>query len=199
MRNATIYIEWSELFANPIPDDLIDLWTAGAHGDQALAQAMSATSVSYQQAHPDLALRLLDVVGEVDAVHDVDVALTIMQLAQSKSLDEWAPTIRHHPDRIAQLNSLVERDMRIGIVSDSVWSRIWIDQFLTRDAVPYHLLVVANEGNYKLHRVDAWGEAIIRLGPGQVICGDETKAIGAHEAGLQVHQWDYIDDLIARF
>lgn len=199
MTSSTILVEWSELIEHPLEDDLIDLWIAVQNQHGVDAKALSATALAYQAAYPDRAVRIVDVVSEVDAIHDVDVGATIMALTKSKTLDEWAPSIRHNQARVSQLTALHNHGHTIGIVSESVWSRSWTQQFLDRDQVPYDGLFVANEGNWRLNYPDAWGDAITRLGHGIAICTDERKVAGAHATGLKVHPWTWIDAQTAHF
>lgn len=192
MRSSSVFVEWSELFAKPLDDDLIDLWVAveSAHG--VAAADLSATAQAFIESQPDRALRIVDVVSEVDAVHDVDVGATIMALSQSKTLDEWAPSIRHNEDRVAHLQALADAGAQIGIVTESVWSRSWITQFLDRDQVPYSAILIANEGNWRLDHPAAWEDGIARLGPGVAICQDQRKAAGALASGLVVKDWCWV-------
>lgn len=192
MRSSSVFVEWSELFAKPLDDDLIDLWAAveAAHGVP--AAEVSATAQAFIRSQPDRAFRIVDVVSEVDAVHDVDVGATIMALTQNQSLDEWAPSIRHNADRVASLRQLVAQGAQIGIVTESVWSRSWITQFLDRDQVPYSAVLIANEGNWRLDHPAAWEDGIARLGPGVAICQDQRKAAGALASGLVVKDWCWV-------
>ncbi|WP_336249766.1 hypothetical protein [Stomatohabitans albus] len=192
MVTPSVFIEWSELFIASLDDDLIDLWTVAAHQLQVDAQALSRTAKGFQETHHDQALRIVDVVSEVDAVHDVDVAATIMAITQTHDLDEWAPTIRHDPEKVALLQKLHAAGIHIGIISESVWSRNWVHQFLDRDHVAYDKLIIANEGNWRLHFPDAWEDAVTHLGPGEVICSDERKASGAIQINLRIRSWLWV-------
>lgn len=192
MRSSSVFVEWSELFVKPLDDDLIDLWAAveSAHGVP--AAAVSSTAQTFIASQPDRAFRIVDVVSEVDAVHDVDVGATIMALTQNQTLDEWAPSIRHNVERVALLRDLADQGVRVGIVTESVWSRSWITQFLDRDHVPYSAVLIANEGNWRLDHPAAWEDGIARLGPGVAICQDQRKAAGALASGLVVKNWCWV-------
>lgn len=192
MRSSSVFVEWSELFAKPLDDDLIDLWAAVESAYGVPAADVAATAQAFIRSQPDRAFRIVDVVSEVDAVHDVDVGATIMALTQNQTLDDWAPSIRHNIDRVARLRQLSTKGSRIGIVTESVWSRSWVTQFLERDWVPYSAILIANEGNWRLDHPDAWEDGIARLGPGVAICQDPRKAAGALASGLVVKDWSWV-------
>lgn len=192
MRSSSVFVEWSELFAKPLDDDLIDLWAAVESAYGVPAADVAATARAFIRSQPDRAFRIVDVVSEVDAVHDVDVGATIMALTQNQTLDDWAPSIRHNIDRVARLRQLSTKGSRIGIVTESVWSRSWVTQFLERDWVPYSAILIANEGNWRLDHPAAWEDGIARLGPGVAICQDPRKASGALASGLVVKDWNWV-------
>lgn len=192
MRSSSVFVEWSELFAKPLDDDLIDLWAAVESAYGVPAADVAATAQAFIRSQPDRAFRIVDVVSEVDAVHDVDVGATIMALTQNQTLDDWAPSIRHNIDRVARLRQLSTKGSRIGIVTESVWSRSWVTQFLERDWVPYSAILIANEGNWRLDHPAAWEDGIARLGPGVAICQDPRKASGALASGLVVKDWNWV-------
>ena len=192
MTRLGVIVDWSAIRHRDLDDDLIDLWRAVEQVDGIAAADLAATATSFIQTHAAQALRLIDVVGEVDAVHDIDVGATIMTIAQHQPLEVWAPSLRHDPDRVQALGELDALGMCIGIITDSVWSRTWITQFLDRDAVPYSALIVANEGNWGLTHGDAWAEAAARVGPGVVIGARAQHMSAARQHGFEPVDWDWV-------
>jgi putative hydrolase of the HAD superfamily len=65
----------------------------------------------------------------------LDAAEALLEEAATRHLDAWTPHIRHDPDAVAVLQALRERDLRIGLLSNTHWPQPFHEHFLERDGL----------------------------------------------------------------
>lgn len=82
---------------------------------------------------------LADIIAEATAALGVDVGEAILEEAAVRYLDAWTPHIVHDPEAAETLAALRERDLKIGLLSNTHWPRMFHEHFLERDGLAQHI------------------------------------------------------------
>lgn len=65
----------------------------------------------------------------------LDVTAAVLEEAATHHLDAWTPHIAHDPDAAEVLGALRRRNLKIGLLSNTLWPRRWHEHFLERDGL----------------------------------------------------------------
>ena len=122
--------------------DMEDMWRMAARHlaphreDEVLARLLALEDESWARVKTDMrSTRLSELLGAASRDLGLDVAEAVLEEAATHHLDSWTPHIRHDPRAGEVLRSLRERDLRIGLLSNTHWPRPFHERFLERDGL----------------------------------------------------------------
>ena len=140
---------------------------------------------------------LSDLLAEATAAVGVDVGEAVLEEAGVRYLDAWTPHITHDPEAAATIRALRERGLRIGLLSNTHWPRLFHERFLERDGLTplIDARLYTSEMDYMKPHPEAFRLALAAVGvddPGRaVFVGDRPfdDIFGARRSGLRaVHR-----------
>jgi putative hydrolase of the HAD superfamily len=109
--------------------DPVDAWLAASGGDAELAAKLHAAELSVWKRHQDRQQSgtMVDIFAAADLAH-TDEMLRAFH-------DWWEPHTFTDPDVVPLFERLRERDLKIGVLSNTVWSRDEHERIFARDGV----------------------------------------------------------------
>jgi putative hydrolase of the HAD superfamily len=109
--------------------DPVDAWLAASGGDAELATKLHAAELSVWKRHQDRQQSgtMVDIFAAADIAH-TDEMLRAFH-------DWWEPHTFTDPDVVPLFERLRERDLKIGVLSNTVWSRDEHERIFARDGV----------------------------------------------------------------
>ncbi len=195
-----VVFDWGGTLAEFVALEMIDVWTlAGRHlapGREAeVAERLCAIEARFWErtAGECRSATLAELVAEASAELGLDVGEAVLEEAAVRHLDAWTPHIRHVGDARATLETLRERGLRLGLLSNTHWPRAFHERFLERDGLVELLdarLYTSEMGHLKPHP-SVFEHALEALGVDDprtaVFVGDRPydDVWGAQRAGLR--------------
>jgi len=82
---------------------------------------------------------LAELLATASAAVEVVVADAVLDEAAQCHLDSWAPHIRHREDAGCVLSSLRAAGLRVGLLSNTYWPRLFHERLLERDGLAPHI------------------------------------------------------------
>lgn len=137
---AAVIFDWGGTLADFVPLELVDAWRLAARHlaperedelTERLVQVEAKfweTTSSHQRSGT-----LADLLTMAARELQLDVAEALLEEAAVRHLDAWTPHVRHDPDAVPVLTALRERDIKIGLLSNTHWPRNFHERFLERD------------------------------------------------------------------
>jgi putative hydrolase of the HAD superfamily len=129
------------------------------------------------------------------AADRIGLALTEGQVAEAARcyLNAWTPHVVHRPDAAAALRALRERDIRVGLLSNTLWPASFHDELLARDGLADLIDVrhYTSESSWMKPHPEAFAAVLRRLGIDEpasaAFVGDcmYDDIFGAKRAGLR--------------
>ena len=141
MIEAVIF-DWGGTLSEFVDAELVDAWRLAArhidpeHEDEITERLVQveaefwASTSSHQRS-----ATLADLMATAAEELGLDVAEALLEEAAVRHLDAWTPHIRHDPDAAPALAALRDRDLRIGMLSNTHWPRPFHEHFLERDGL----------------------------------------------------------------
>ena len=140
MAVAAVIFDWGGTLTPFHTIDLIEQWTALAEAiadDPSRAAELAVTLTAadaevWKRCSVDHTSATLDDVFEAVGVAPDEVALSQYRAA-------WDPPTYTDPEALALLTALRERDIAVGVLSNTLWPRDWHEEIFDRDGV-LHLI-----------------------------------------------------------
>jgi putative hydrolase of the HAD superfamily len=109
--------------------DPIDAWLAAVGGDQELAAKLHAAELAIWKRHLDhqQSATMADIFAAAEIAHSDDMLRAFH--------DWWDPHTYTDPDVPPLFGQLRDRDLRIGVLSNTVWPRAEHERIFARDGV----------------------------------------------------------------
>src|SRR5437763_14756183 len=121
---------------------MTDVWRMAARHlapdreDELCRRLIDVEARAWQQVAVDQrAFRLAELLASASAEVGLDVAEAVLEEAADHHLDSWTPHIVHDPDAVPTLQALRDRQLRIGLLSNTHWPRHFHEHFLARDGL----------------------------------------------------------------
>ncbi|TAJ20743.1 MAG: HAD family hydrolase [Dehalococcoidia bacterium] len=143
-----VIFDWGGTLSHYADIELLDMWRLAAEhlaqhsnllADEILTRLVHVDERMWERTTGDaLAYALPDILREATRDLGIDVAEAIIEEAGTRYLDTWTPHIRHFEDARSTLAGLKERGLRVGMLSNTHWSKAYHEHFLERDGLtPY--------------------------------------------------------------
>ena len=207
-----VVFDWGGTLSCFADVDLEDMWRLAArHFDpdredeirqhlHAVEAATFARSTTDQRS-----ATLRQILEQASADLGLDVTEAVLEEAGTHYLDSWTPHIVHEPDASSTLQTLKNRGIKTGLLSNTHWPRAFHEHFLERDGLAELLDVrlYTSELTHMKPHPSVFAEALARLqvdDPGRaVFVGDRLHddVFGGRQAGLRT-VWRR-NDFVPRF
>jgi putative hydrolase of the HAD superfamily len=122
--------------------DIEDMWRLAARRlapdreDELVTALIAVEARSWERVATDQrSTRLSELLEMASEELGLDVAGALLEEAAAHHLDSWTPHIRHHPEAVTVLETLRQRGLRIGLLSNTHWPRGFHEHFLERDGL----------------------------------------------------------------
>jgi putative hydrolase of the HAD superfamily len=137
-----VIFDWGGTLSKWALVDLVDVWRLAARhlrpdDEDSLVRSLIEVELrcwARVEATQESAT-LADILRIATEALGMDVADAVLEEAAVHHLDSWTPHIEHDPDAVAVLSALRERGLRIGLLSNTFWPRMWHEDFLERDGL----------------------------------------------------------------
>ena len=199
MIEAVVF-DWGGTLSVYADIDIEDMWRLAARHmapereDELCARLVQVEAEAWADAAVDeRSFTLAELLARASSAVGLDVAEAVLEEAAGHHLDSWTPHIRHDPDAAGVLQALVDRGLRIGLLSNTHWPRDFHEHFLARDGLAelIHTRVYTSGLPWSKPHPAAFGAVLDALGvddPGRaVFVGDRPydDVYGAKRAGLR--------------
>src|SRR5918912_391597 len=130
MGIEAVVFDWGGTLSVFVEAELVDAWRLAARHLApereeevtarlvAVEAAFWATTASHQRS-----ATLADLLASAAAELELDVAEALLEEAAVRHLDAWTPHVRHDPDAAPTIEALRRRGLRIGLLSNTHWTR----------------------------------------------------------------------------
>lgn len=195
-----VIFDWGGTLSEYAMVEMEDMWLLAARHlapdrELELAAQLAAVEMSFweRSAVDHRAWTLTELLAEARAVVGADVTEAVLEEAGVRYLDAWTPHIRHEDDAQKVLKALRERGLRIGLLSNTHWPRMFHERFLERDGLAdlIDARLYTSEMKYAKPHAEAFHAALAALGVSDasraVFVGDRPydDIYGALHAGLR--------------
>ena len=200
MTVEAVIFDWGGTLSVFVESELVDAWRLAARHlapdreDElterllAVEAAFWATTATHQRS-----ATLADLLTAATRELGLDVAEALLEEAAVRHLDAWTDHIRHDPDAAPTIAALRERDLPIGLLSNTHWPRAFHERFLERDGLAQLIdaRLYTSEMPFQKPHPDAFAAALQALDvddPARaVFVGDRPwdDVAGAKGAGLR--------------
>lgn len=124
------------------PEELEDVWLLAARHlapdrpEELVRRLVEVEAGFWRRTLSDQrSFTLVDVLEAASREVGLDVAEALFEEAGVRHLDAWTPHVRHDPHAVDVLRALRERDLAIGLLSNTHWPRAFHERFLERDGL----------------------------------------------------------------
>ena len=145
MRPEAVIFDWGGTLSDYAAVELGDMWHLAAEhlaphlpeDEAALMRRFGRIEQSFWErvTTDQRSGTLADLLAAATAELGVDVAEAVLEEAAVRYLDAWTPHIVHDSDAPATLAALRERGLKIGLLSNTHWPRVFHERFLERDGL----------------------------------------------------------------
>ena len=195
-----VIFDWGGTLSVFVEAELVDAWRLAARHlapdrEDELTAQMVAVEADYWEttASHQRSTRLADLVAAATAELHLDVAEALLEEAAVRHLDAWTPHIVHDPEAAPTLAALRERDLRIGLLSNTHWPRSFHEHFLERDGLAdlIDARLYTSELQYQKPHPEAFAAALEAVGVydprAAVFVGDRPfdDIFGAKSVGMR--------------
>ena len=176
MTIEAVVFDWGGTLSRYADIDLADMWQlAAAHLARETGRSaaeLHAKLIAAEQRYWDnvnLTQRtgtLGDILAEESRALGLDVTAAVISEAARHHLDAWTPHIQHHADALPALRALRNRDIKIGLLSNTHWPESFHEHFLERDGLADAIDVRAYTSNmtHSKPHPEAFHHVLRRLG-----------------------------------
>lgn len=199
MIEAVVF-DWGGTLSVYVDVDMVDMWRLAARHldpareDEICARLVKVEADAWARISVDHhSFTLAQLLVEASEAVGVDVAAVVLEEASRHHLDAWTPHIRHDPDAAPVLRALADRDIKVGLLSNTHWPRDFHEHFLARDGLDGLIAarLYTSELPWSKPHPLAFGAALDALGVADpsraVFVGDRPydDVYGAQQAGLR--------------
>ena len=200
MAVEAVIFDWGGTLSIYADIDMEDMWRLAARHlapereDELCAALVAVEARSWGRVKTDQqSTRLPELLATASTELGLDVAEAVLEEAATHHLDSWTPHIRHDPDARPVLQALRDRGLKIGLLSNTHWPRMFHEHFLERDGLAGLIDVrcYTSEMAFTKPHLDAFKTVLHGLGVGDasgcVFVGDRRydDVLGAKAAGMR--------------
>jgi putative hydrolase of the HAD superfamily len=142
VKVEAVVFDWGGTLAEFVPLEMVDVWVLAAGHlapgrEDEVAERLCAVEARFWErtAGACRSATLAELVAEASAELGLDVAEAVLQEAAAGHLEAWTPHIRHFDDAVTTLRALRDRGLRLGLLSNTHWPRVFHERFLARDGL----------------------------------------------------------------
>jgi putative hydrolase of the HAD superfamily len=195
-----VVFDWGGTLSVYADIDMEDMWRLAARHlapdreEEICARLVQVEAEAWARIAVDQhSFTLAQLLAQASEAVGLDVAAAVLEEASRHHLDAWTPHIRHDPDAAPVLQSLADRGLKVGMLSNTHWPREFHEHFLARDGLAGLIAarLYTSELPWSKPHPSAFGAALDALGvadPGRaVFVGDRLydDVHGAKQAGLR--------------
>lgn len=167
-----VVFDWGGTLSVWAEVDMEDMWRLAARHlapdreDELTAKLVHVEEASFARISVDQrATTLSSLLALASAELGLDVAEAVLEEAAFHHLDSWTPHVKHDPDCAAVLAALRDRNIRIGLLSNTHWPPAFHEHFLQRDGLADLIDVrcYTSEMTYTKPHPDAYMTVLERL------------------------------------
>ena len=137
-----VIFDWGGTLSAFAPIEMVDMWRLAAEHlapgrEDEMAGRLCDVEARFwaRTTSTQRSGTLADLLAEASQELGMDVAEAVLEEAAVRHLDGWTPHIRHDADAVATLVELRQRDLAVGLLSNTHWPRPFIERFLERDGL----------------------------------------------------------------
>jgi putative hydrolase of the HAD superfamily len=141
MIDAVVF-DWGGTLSVYVDIDMVDMWRMAARHlapereEELCAKMVLVEAEAWARVAVDQhSFTLAQLLAQASEAVGLDVASAVLEEASRHHLDAWTPHIRHDPEAAGVLRALVERGLKIGMLSNTHWPREFHEHFLDRDGL----------------------------------------------------------------
>ena len=199
-RIEAVIFDWGGTLADYALVEFEQLWLRAARHlapdrEAEAAMHLAAVEAAFWErvAHDQRSGTLAALLSEATTLLGGEIAEAVRAEAAALYLDDWTPHIRHDAEAAPVLQTLRQRGLRIGLLSNTHWPREYHEQFLDRDGLTplIDARLYTSEMQWMKPHPEAFAAALEAVGvrdPSRAIfVGDRPfdDILGAKRAGMR--------------
>ena len=200
MTVEAVIFDWGGTLSIYADIDMEDMWRLAARHlapdreDEVCAALVAIEARSWGRVRTDQqSVRLPELLATANHELGLDVAEAVLEEAATHHLDSWTPHIRHDADARPVLEELRRRGIKVGLLSNTHWPRMFHERFLERDGLAELIDVrcYTSEMDFTKPHIEAFKTVLHGLGVADagacVFVGDRRydDVLGAKGAGMR--------------
>jgi putative hydrolase of the HAD superfamily len=142
MTVEAVVFDWGGTLSANADVDMLDMWRAAARRlapdrhDELVERLVQVEATAWRwTTTTQRSVTLAELLSWASRELGLDVTDAVLAEAAQSHLDAWTEHIRHDPEAVPTLRALRERNLAIGLLSNTHWPAAFHERFLERDGL----------------------------------------------------------------